>query len=113
MKKSIKWENLIDYKVRADFNITLDKIRHPLSKIEDFCSDIVSAGKEVLFDEKEADPEWFELNKVFLRPLLSQRNELLCQARNSEGEDTLLKRKCVDARRNARDPVFLSKGRWV
>ena len=70
-------------------------------------------GKEVLFDEKEADPGWFELNEEFLRPLLSQRNELLFQARNSVGEDMLLKRKCVDARRNARDAVLLSKGRWV
>ena len=104
---------MIDHKVRSDFNAALDKCINPRSSIEDFCTAIATAGKEVLFDDDEAEPSWFELNKDFLRPLLSHRNELLFQSRNSKDDDAVLKRKCIDARRNVRDAVLLAKNRWV
>ena len=112
-KKTAKWGKLIDHNARTDINIALDSIIDPLISIEDFCTAIVAAGKKLLLEENDSDPGWFKLNKEFLRPLLNHRNELLFQARNSNGNDILLKTRCADARRNVKDAVLLSKDKWV
>ena len=67
----------------------------------------------MLHEENDSHPGWFKLNKEFLRPLTTYRNELLFQARNINGDDILNKNRCADARRNVRDTVLMSKDRWV
>ena len=104
---------MTNHKARTAFNIALDSIVDPLSRIEDFCATIVTAGKKLLLEENDSDPGWFKLNKEFLRPLLSHRNELIFQARNSNGNGILIKTRCADARRNVKDAVLLSKDKWV
>ena len=113
IRKIIKWDLLTQDSYKHQFNEAISHHLPPEGNInmDDFCSALTSAGKEILSREETNDIGWFETSRKELLPLINERNEILFAARSSENSITL-KQKCIDARNNVKDAVKAAKSKW-
>ena len=80
---------------------------------EEWCAHMNEAAKEVAYEINNYNIGWFKLSSYVMIPLINIKNVALTKARASEGEDVHLINMCKTARKNVRDVVEVSTGKFV
>lgn len=91
-RRITKWDQLIRWDYRKEFNEVLSEIIQTADGLKEFCEALCKLVKTELSRDISDNPSLFEKSKEFILPFFKKYNYLLLNHRNSKGSHQELKK---------------------